>query len=194
MRRVDGLGVEMDSSSLIAISIGCVFCVGGFITLIVVSAVVANRRERARQDALRQWAAQHGWQVAQRPTVDWGRRMPGRNPRGVTLALSGTTGGPTIAVFRRGAMSRFGRSLFGNRATAIHRLRAVQHRLSSGRRRREARAVSARTTPGHRAPRRTPTRLEPARQRAAGLAGRSHRRSEHSALSIPARGPWPQVH
>jgi hypothetical protein len=149
----------MEPSSFI---VGGVACFAAFVALIVIFAVVTSRRERDRQDALRLWAASCGWQATRRPAVDWGRRMPGRNSRGVTLALSGTIAGrtvtigeyhhtrttsstsstdmsssstttyhyvlmvvrlrrpgPTIAVFRRGAMSRFGRSLFGDRATAI---------------------------------------------------------------------------
>jgi hypothetical protein len=137
--------------------IGGVACFGGFVTLVVIAMVVATRRERHRQEALQLWATQYGWHMARRPAVDWGRRMPGRSRRGVTLALSGvirgrsvtiaeyhytsssnsdgsssttthhyvlmvvrlSRPGPTVAVFRRGAMSRFGRSLFGDRATAV---------------------------------------------------------------------------
>jgi len=149
----------MESSSII---LGLIACFGGLLTLIVIAGVVASRRERDRQEALQRWAVQYGWQVARRPAIDWGRRMPGRNKGGVTLALSGSIDGrpvtigeyyythttssrnsdgtsssstttyhyvlmvvrlsrpgPTIAVFRRGAMSRFGRSLSGDRATAI---------------------------------------------------------------------------
>jgi len=137
---------------------GTVVC-GVLIALLVMAVVVSARKERERQQTLGRWAAQHGWHVTHHPKVAWGRRMPGRNRRGVSLALSGRIGGrpvtiaeysytqtstsadnrsqssttyrhvlmiarlarpaATVAVFRRGAMSRFGRSLFGDRATAI---------------------------------------------------------------------------
>jgi hypothetical protein len=149
----------VDSSLVIA---GGAVCFGSLIALIVVLAVVSHRREKARQQALELWAMQHEWQISRRPQVDWGRRMPGRNKRGVTVALSGMIRGrpatiaeyyytytttstdssgrsssttrtyhyvlmvvplrqphPTVAVFRRGTMSRFGRALFGDKATAL---------------------------------------------------------------------------
>src|SRR4051812_38791971 len=137
---------------------GVVVCVSGFIALIIVVAVRARRKERARQEALQRWAMQADFRYVLKPEVDWGRRMPGQNRRGVTLCLSGALAGrpvtiaeyqysttstsgdgsstttthyfvltmarlrrpaPTVAVYRRGAMSKFGRALFGDRATAI---------------------------------------------------------------------------
>jgi hypothetical protein len=152
----------VDTASVSALVVGGVVCVGGFIALAIVLAVVAARRERERKEGLRRWATYNGWTMTLRPAVDWGRRLPGRNRRGVTLALSGTVDGrpvtiaeyyytetttstnangsstsssttyhyvlllarlnrpgPTISVYRRGALSKFGRSLFGDRATAI---------------------------------------------------------------------------
>jgi hypothetical protein len=143
----------------VAIGIGVAVCFGGFITLVVVLAVIARRNERERQDALFQWATQHEWQMTRRPPVQWGRRLPGEHKRGVSLAINGTLAGrpvaigeysytttssagpngatstqthhyvvtvvwlrrpvPTVAVFRRGSMSKLGRTLFGDRATAI---------------------------------------------------------------------------
>jgi hypothetical protein len=138
-------------------------CFAAFLVFVIVGVVRTNRKERARQEALRQWAAHNGFQYLRRPADDWGRRMPGRNRRGVTVALSGPPGGrpvtiaeyfythttssrnsstgrssdtthtyhfvltvarlrrpaPPIAVHRRGAVSRFGRQLFGDKATAI---------------------------------------------------------------------------
>ena len=81
-----------------AIVVSVIACFGVLIVLVIVAAVVSARRERERQEALRHWAARHGWQVVDRPQVDWGRRMPGRNKRGVSLALFGTLGGRPVAV------------------------------------------------------------------------------------------------
>jgi len=148
----------VDSSGIV----GVVACFGVALALVITLAVWSSRRERARVDALGQWASGHGWTVATRPAVDWGQRMPGHNRRGVTLALSGGLGGrsvtiaeyfytqtthhtranaaststtrtyqyvllvvrlqrpgPTMAVVERGALSRFGRVLFGDSATAV---------------------------------------------------------------------------
>jgi hypothetical protein len=131
-----------------------------------VASVAAVRRERERREALRGWAARHGWAYAERPATDWAPRLPGRNPRGVSLMLSGvldghpvavaeysytetststrhnadgtsTTStnstthhfvvtavrlaspGPTVAVQPRHALSKLGRTLFGDRPTAL---------------------------------------------------------------------------
>ncbi|MDG6110293.1 hypothetical protein Daura_49480 [Dactylosporangium aurantiacum] len=81
-----------------AIVVSVIACFGVVVALIVVSAVVAARRERERREALRVWAKRHGWQVVERPQVEWGRRMPGGNRRGVSLALFGTLGGRPVAV------------------------------------------------------------------------------------------------
>jgi hypothetical protein len=148
----------MDSSGVV----GVVACFGAVLALVIGLAVWSARRERARVDGLRQWAAARGWTLAQRPDVDWGQRLPGHNRRGVTLALSGVLSGrpvtiaeyfytrttynttanaaststtrtyqyvllvvrlerpgPTMAVVERGALSRFGRVLFGDTASAV---------------------------------------------------------------------------
>jgi hypothetical protein len=147
----------MDSS----VVVGGAVCLGAFLALAIVLAVAARRRERRRREALQVWAVRSGWQYRPRPQVEWWRRMPGRNKRGVALALSGVVGGrpasaaeysytttstthygasvqstssthhyvlyvvrlrgpwPAMAVQRRGAASRFGRALFGDRATAV---------------------------------------------------------------------------
>jgi len=53
-------------------------------------AVVWGRRVRRRQwERTQTWAQQHGWAAVPRPTVDWWRRLPGANPRGLTAMLSG---------------------------------------------------------------------------------------------------------
>ncbi|MGI5245900.1 hypothetical protein [Dactylosporangium sp. CA-139066] len=147
----------MDSS----VVLGMGGCLGAFLVLAIVAAVLGHRKERRRVEALQYWAVRNRWQYQPRPDVDWWQRMPGRNKRGVEFALSGTVGGravavaeytytttsttgvgdsastttsthhyvlyvvrlrrswPSIAVQYRGAMSRFGRALFGDRATAI---------------------------------------------------------------------------
>ena len=144
----------MDVSALV---VGAVLCMGAVLAVVIPFAIVAQRREKARQQALALWATQHEWQVVPKPHVDWGRRLPGGNKRGVSLALSGVVGGrpvtiaeysyttatttngttsttthhfvlhvvvlrepmPTVAVYRRGGMSKLGRALFGDKATAL---------------------------------------------------------------------------
>jgi hypothetical protein len=133
------------------------------LALIVIAAVVSVRGERRRRDTLRRWADTHGWAYVERPSVDWWRRLPGYDRRGVTLMLSGiidgfavsvaeyaytetrtsttpgsdsTTStrtthrfvvvvvrlpwaGPTVEVVSRHGLSKLGRALFGDRATAL---------------------------------------------------------------------------
>jgi hypothetical protein len=150
---------------------GAIFlCVLGFIAVVVVIGVISGQRSRARTAALNDWALRNEWTVARRPAVTWGRRMPGRNRRGVSLAVSGllngrsvtiaeysyttssttthpagmgpggTAGGtttnttthryvltvvrlsrayPSIGVYQRGTLSKLGRSLFGDKSTAL---------------------------------------------------------------------------
>jgi hypothetical protein len=69
--------------------------------LIVAAAVLnsaAARRDAARRQALGSWAYHHGWDLVRGPTVDWGRRMPGYNVHGVTVAVYGTIDGRRVAV------------------------------------------------------------------------------------------------
>lgn len=73
-------------------------CLGVVIVLVIIASVVAARRERERREALQVWAKRHGWQVVERPDVEWGRRMPGRNRRGVSLALFGTVDGRPVSI------------------------------------------------------------------------------------------------
>jgi hypothetical protein len=125
--------------------------------LVVVGVMVGARRERERQDRIRQWAARYGWHVAKSPTMDWAKRLPGQNRRGISLMVSGrmhnrpvgvaeyfyttestnsngsssttthyylvtavrlTESYPPLAVQPRGALSRLGRAMFGDNATA----------------------------------------------------------------------------
>jgi hypothetical protein len=129
-----------------------------FVVIVVILGSIAlaafvARRERARREVLTDWATAHGWQTQLRPQLGFERRLPGRNRRGVSLAMSGliddrpvtvaeysytTTSNrtrtthryviavvqlreprPSIGVYRRGALSKFGRALFGDRSTAI---------------------------------------------------------------------------
>lgn len=143
----------MDASTVT----GLVVCGGAVVAVLVLLIVVNHRREKARRQSLERWALGHEWQVIRRPQVDWGRRMPGRNQRGVSLALSGLLRGrpvtiaeyeyttttstgtttsaethryvlllvvlrqphPSIAVFQRTGLSKLGRTLFGDKPTAI---------------------------------------------------------------------------
>ncbi len=146
----------MDDVVPALIGIGCLVLVA----LLVVAIVYSIRQERRRMAALRAWAHAHRWRVVDRPRADWTSRVPGRNRRGVTLALvgahqghqvsvaeyhytttstsSGTSSststtthhyivvvvhldvpGAAIAVERRGGLSKLGRTLFGDRATAL---------------------------------------------------------------------------
>ncbi|WP_433211541.1 hypothetical protein ACQP00_50700 [Dactylosporangium sp. CS-047395] len=148
----------MDSSLIVA----GIACVGAVFVLVIILAVIGRRRERQRRELLEVWAVRNRWQYVPRPPNEWWRRLPGRNSRGVALALSGQLGGrpvsvgeysytttsttsgadgttstssqthhfvvwvvrvrgswPALSVHRRGAMSRFGRTLFGDRATAL---------------------------------------------------------------------------
>jgi hypothetical protein len=145
---------------LIAVAVALV------IVLIVVAAVVSARRERQRREALRRWAAQHGWTYVERPKTDWVPRLPGHGRRGVSLMLSGVVEGypvsvaeysytqtststtrnadgtsssstsstthhfvvvvvrlvrpgPSIEVVPRHGLSKLGRAIFGDRATAL---------------------------------------------------------------------------
>lgn len=129
----------------------------GLVVLVVFGVVAASRRERERQDRIRRWATQHGWRVAVSPTVDWVKRLPGGNRRGVSLLVSGqlrhrhvgvaeysystestdsrgssstttynfiviavrlTASYPPLAVEARGALSRLGRAMFGDKPAA----------------------------------------------------------------------------
>lgn len=132
---------------------GIVVSVGAVVALLVLLVVrqigVQSRREKGRQEALEQWARAHGWQIVRRPEFEWVRRVPGRNQRGVSLAVSGTLQGrpatiaeysyrsneethryvlllvrldhdhPAMAVYRRSSLSKLGRTLFGDTPTAV---------------------------------------------------------------------------
>ncbi|MEV4708070.1 hypothetical protein [Actinoplanes sp. NPDC049316] len=77
---------------------GMLACMAAVVALVVVAAVLGRRRERDRRDALHRWAATHGWTLVPNPAVDWSARLPGRNRRGVTLALTGALWGRRASV------------------------------------------------------------------------------------------------
>ncbi|BCJ56429.1 hypothetical protein Asp14428_79040 [Actinoplanes sp. NBRC 14428] len=85
----------MDGVVLVA---GLLLCVAVVVVLVVLAAVVGRRRERERREALQGWAAAHGWMLVPNPAVDWSSRLPGRNRRGVTLALTGPLWGRRASV------------------------------------------------------------------------------------------------
>lgn len=71
------------------VATGGVICV----LLVVLAGLAAwwgRRRRRQRWEQLRAWAGRNGWRITRQPAVDWWRRLPGANPRGITLLLSGT--------------------------------------------------------------------------------------------------------
>ncbi|WP_250029439.1 hypothetical protein [Paractinoplanes maris] len=68
------------------------------LALVVVVALLAARQRRRRDTRIAEWAARHGWQLIPQPAVDWGSRLPGANPAGVRVMLSGQVGGRPILV------------------------------------------------------------------------------------------------
>jgi hypothetical protein len=66
----------------------------------IASAARRRERERARLDRIHQWAAHFGWVVTTSVAVDWIARLPSerRQPRGVTLMVSGVVRGRPVAV------------------------------------------------------------------------------------------------
>jgi hypothetical protein len=91
---VGGFAVAQESLWPVLIGAGVAVLVG----LIVVGIVVGVRNERRRREALRLWAAQHGWAYVERPKVDWWSRLPGRNRIGVSIMLSGGLDGYPVSV------------------------------------------------------------------------------------------------
>lgn len=73
----------------VVLAAGLIACLV-LVALLVVGLVVLGRRQaRARLAALQRWASANDWTIVPRPAVDWSARLPGRNRRGVTLALTG---------------------------------------------------------------------------------------------------------
>src|SRR5918999_3175152 len=65
---------------------------------VVVALVVDGRLDRRRRDWIGQWAAQHGWTVEKGSPVGWTSRLPGRDPYGVSLVVSGMVNGRRFKV------------------------------------------------------------------------------------------------
>jgi hypothetical protein len=120
--------------------------------VLVVPALMMTAAARYRptvqwRQRVAEWARKHGWRAEVRPRVEWTERLPGKNHWGVTMLVSGETGGrevavgnysyttitdhstrthflvvstvrvptptPSVAVYRRGPASKFGRYLLG---------------------------------------------------------------------------------
>lgn len=77
---------------------GLLVCVAVPVAVVVLAVVLGRRRERERREALQAWASANGWTIVSRPDVDWSSRLPGRNRRGVTLALTGPLWGRRASV------------------------------------------------------------------------------------------------
>jgi hypothetical protein len=65
---------------------------------IAVALLVDGRLDRRRRDWIGQWAAQHGWTVEKDSAVGWTSRLPGRDPYGVSLVVSGMVNGRRFSV------------------------------------------------------------------------------------------------
>jgi hypothetical protein len=73
------------------------------VAVLVVPALMMTAAARYRptvqwRQRVADWAMRNGWKAEVRPKVDWTERLPGRNRWGVTMLLSGTTGGHEVAV------------------------------------------------------------------------------------------------
>lgn len=77
---------------------GMLTCMAVVVALVILAVAIGRRRERERRDDLHRWAANHGWTLVPHPAVDWSTRLPGRNARGVTLALTGPLWGRRASV------------------------------------------------------------------------------------------------
>jgi hypothetical protein len=66
--------------------------------LVVTAMVWEARRQRRRRERLVEWATRHGWEFTPAPAVDWASRLPGRNKRGVSFALSASVGHHPVSV------------------------------------------------------------------------------------------------
>ena len=85
----------MDAVVILGGMLACMAVVAALVALAVAS---GRRRERERRAGLQQWAPAHGWTLVPHPAVDWSARLPGRNARGVTLALTGPLWGRRASV------------------------------------------------------------------------------------------------
>ncbi|MEV6280818.1 hypothetical protein [Nocardia sp. NPDC051832] len=72
-------------------------CVG-LLVLMVLLAKQQARAERERKDALHRFAAHEGWQVSAGSRPPWTSRLPGSNPNGVGLTMTGRVGQRWVTV------------------------------------------------------------------------------------------------
>ncbi|MFE3953835.1 hypothetical protein ACFXPS_06565 [Nocardia sp. NPDC059091] len=59
---------------------------------------IAILAERDRKARLRDWAVVNGWTFQERSFAPWTARLPGRNPRGLGVTLTGRVGGRWVTV------------------------------------------------------------------------------------------------
>jgi hypothetical protein len=140
--------------------LGPVLGVLGVAAFLVWVTVAGGRAERWRLERIRLWAASNGWTVTERPAVDWAARL---GTGDVDVLVSGTASGrpvgvaeftwkggedsttylvvtvrldvayPPLGVVSRGALSRLGRKVFGDDATATgHGAFDRQFRVQTG--------------------------------------------------------------
>ena len=85
----------MDAVAVAGAMATCLLVVG----LLIAGLIALQRRQnRIRQEALQRWAAANDWTLVPHPQVDWATRLPGRNGKGVTLALTGWLWGRRASV------------------------------------------------------------------------------------------------
>ncbi|MFF3224167.1 hypothetical protein ACFYV7_15345 [Nocardia suismassiliense] len=68
------------------------------IVLLVVAVQRSMRAERARKTQLWEWSRAHGWSYTERARAEWTSRLPGRNPRGLGVVMTGHLGGRWVTV------------------------------------------------------------------------------------------------
>jgi len=97
---VDQTSPGVPSAGLVGAFMLLFVCLGGvtFLAAAVSLVIVVTRRGRARRERMRQWMAQYGWTMTESPAVDWGNRLPGQNPGGVSRIICGTLGGRPVCV------------------------------------------------------------------------------------------------
>lgn len=86
-------GRTVDALPLL-LGVGCL----GTIALFTLAWLMHSVRDRRRRERLTRWVGQHGWTITPNPSVNWGLRLPGGNPRGVSLAISATVHGRPVSV------------------------------------------------------------------------------------------------
>ncbi|TMM36125.1 MAG: hypothetical protein E6F99_16965 [Actinobacteria bacterium] len=97
---VDQTSPGVPSAGLVGAFMLLFVCLGGvtFLAAAVPLVIVVTRRGRARRERMRQWMAQYGWTMTESPAVDWGNRLPGQNPGGVSRIICGTLWGRPVCV------------------------------------------------------------------------------------------------